>query len=99
MFIDGSEQAQAFALLAREPDETGRPDLAAEELFPGWEIFKLPTTQRLLAGSSHGAGRLFTCYRHIQRSHLPQVGASRNLRNQSARMPLMARPASMREPI
>ncbi len=45
----------------------------AEELFPGWEIFKLPTTQRFSAGSSHGASRLFTCYRHIQRSRLPQV--------------------------
>jgi phosphatidylinositol alpha-1,6-mannosyltransferase len=45
----------------------------AEELFPGWEILQLPTTQRFPAGSGRGASRLLTCYRHIQRSHLPQV--------------------------
>jgi glycosyltransferase involved in cell wall biosynthesis len=45
----------------------------AEKLFQDWEIIQLPTTQRFPAGSGHGASRLFSCYRRIQRSRLPEV--------------------------
>jgi glycosyltransferase involved in cell wall biosynthesis len=45
----------------------------AEILFAGWDIVRLPATQRAAAGSANGASRLFNCYWHIQRSRLPQV--------------------------